>query len=91
MGAAEAAQLFSSDEQLGLLALVTQGSVSAQEMAAKLQIVVEERRNYDPAATRRALLNCAAERSLIIDTTLHSVKAVARLILDKLQGWGLGS
>lgn len=91
LGAAEAAQLFSSDEQRGLLALVTQGSVSAQEMAAKLQIVVEEKRNYDPAATRRALLNCAAERSLIVDTTLHPAKTIARLILDKLRDWGLES
>jgi hypothetical protein len=88
LGVAEAAQLFSNDEQRALLALVAQGSVSAQEMAAKLRIVVEERRNYDPAATRRALLNCAAERSLIIDTTHHSAKAVAQMILDQLQSWG---
>lgn len=91
LGVTEAAQLFSCDEQRGLLGLVAQGSVSAQEMAAKLQIVLEERRNYDPATTRMALLYCAGERSMIVDTTRQPAKAVAQMLLDQLQDWGLGA
>lgn len=69
LGVPDAAGLFSTDEERGLLALVERGEVSAGDLAAKLAIVVEERRNYDPAATQAALLAHAPDRSLLLDTS----------------------
>lgn len=90
LGVPEAGGLFSAAEEQALLALVSRGEVTAEELIAKMQIVVEERRNYDPAATRAALLRYAAGRALIVDTTQHQAPAVARLIAEQCQRWGVG-
>jgi hypothetical protein len=53
-------------------------NVSAQDLTAKLKIVAEERKNYDPAATRRALEG--SPRTLFLDTETLSVAQEAAAI-----------
>ncbi len=89
LGLDDAAALFSNDEQTMLLGLVDSGRVSSADLRAKVKIVVEERRSYDPQTTRAALAEHAGERSLWIDTTQHSADDVARLIATHLGVWGM--
>ena len=65
------------------------GSVDLADLRAKVKIVVEERRSYDPQGTRNALLRHAGERALCVDTTQHGADDVARLIATRLGEWGL--
>jgi hypothetical protein len=88
LGLDDAAVLFSHDEQAMLLGLVDSGRVSAAELRAKVKIVVEERRSYDPQATRNALATHAGERALWIDTATHAPDVVARKIVTSLGAWG---
>lgn len=88
LGVAEAGDLFTVREEHLLLSLARSGAVSAEDLRAKLQIVVEERRNYDPLTTRVALHHCAGERSLVIDTTQHNAKQVSKLVVQQVQQWG---
>jgi len=81
LGLPAANALFTAEEQQQLLALVQRGEVSADDLRAKLQIVVEERRNYDPAAAIAVLQTQAPTRSLIIDTTRNTPDEVAAQIL----------
>lgn len=89
LGLDEAAHLFTYEEQAMLLGLVDSGRVAAADLRAKVKIVVEERRSYDPQATRDALIAHAGARALWIDTTLHSADNVARLIATRLRQWGM--
>ncbi len=77
IGAAEAAAHFSGLEEQALLELVRTGAASAEALRDSLAIVVEERRNYDPAATRSALVDAAPKRTLIVDTQRHEPDQVA--------------
>lgn len=86
---AESSGLFSTEEEANLLGLVASGAVSAEELRAKLRIVIEERKNYSPAATRAALLAHAGERAVIIDTTLDAPPTVAERIAAQVRAWGL--
>ena len=61
-------------------ALVSRGEVDGAELAAKIAIVVAERRNYDPNAAAEILQRQAPDRAVVIDTTAHSPAAVAALI-----------
>lgn len=83
LGLTEVAEIFDDVEEARLLALVNEGEANAADLVAKLRIVIEERRNYDPAATRTALIDLAPTRTLAIDTTRHSpaeaAKRIARL------------
>lgn len=85
----DADALFAPDEREHLLALCTppvgRGTVPVDELRAKLKIVVEERRNYDPTATRVALQTEAPERALVVDTTQVSATAAAAQIAAWLQ------
>lgn len=81
LGLPEASHLFSAAEEREILALAQQGRFSASELRDKLKIVIAERRNYDPDATRQALLAIAPERTLAIDTTRHSPRDIARKIV----------
>lgn len=83
LGVPEAAGLFTPAEEEGLLALAASGEVTPQELAAKLAIVVEERRNYDPAATKAALLTHAAARTLLLDSAAAPPDALAQ----RLAAW----
>ncbi len=80
LGLPAASHLFTTEEETALLALVHRGEVSPADLAAKLKIVVEERRNYDPDAALAALTALAPARTLAVDTTLHSPAQAAGLI-----------
>jgi len=77
--------LFTPSEQARLSALVTDGSVSADDLRAKIAIVVAERRNYDPSAAIAALQRLASVRTVVVDTTRNSPEEAARLILARMQ------
>lgn len=84
LGVPEADALLSAAEQEALLALVARGETNGEELAAKLKIVVEERRNYDPAAAIVALRALAPQRTLVIDTTQHTPDEAAALIATRM-------
>ncbi|MGB5050434.1 MAG: hypothetical protein WBO46_15930 [Caldilineaceae bacterium] len=75
--------LFNVEEQTRLSALVTEGSVRADDLRAKVAIVVAERQNYDPAAAIAALVRLAPARTVVIDTTRNSPTDAVRLIREK--------
>jgi hypothetical protein len=77
LGVPEATGLFTPAERQAMRAWVRSGAVTAAGLAAKLRIVVEERRSYDPAATAAALRACAPARTLYLDTVAYSPDAVA--------------
>jgi hypothetical protein len=81
----EAGLLFSAAEGAYLAALVERGEVTAAELRRALAIVVEERRNYDPQATRASLAAQAPLRSLRVDTVQAAPDAVAAQIVNFLQ------
>jgi hypothetical protein len=88
LGLPEANTLFSEYEAAELFDLVDRGEVSSQDLQARLRIVLEERQNYDPAATRRTLFDHAPERHLLIDTTQDSAEDAAKAVAHLLQGEG---
>ncbi len=77
--------LFTPQEQHILVDLVSSGEVTADDLRKALAIVVEERRNYDPTATRAALERIAPERTLVVDTVADAPHAVALKILELLR------
>jgi broad-specificity NMP kinase len=81
VGAPQAGEYFSRLEEQALLELVRTGAVSAESLRESLAIVMEERRNYDPAATSAALLEDAPFRTIIVDTQRHSPEQVADRII----------
>ncbi|MGL4650318.1 MAG: hypothetical protein ACRC1H_13000, partial [Caldilineaceae bacterium] len=87
LAGSDAQSIFSPLEQRLLLGLVESGAVPAAELRAKVQIVLEERRNYDPATTRAALESHAGTRALILDTTRLSASEAAVRIAAALSGW----
>jgi len=86
LGIPEARHLFSPDEEQSLLDLTRRGEVTAAELAAKLRIVVSERRNYDPAAAILALESVAPDRTLVVDTVINEPVTVAQEVRAFLTG-----
>ena len=80
LGVADARHLFSPAEEQALLDLARKGDVTAAELAAKLRIVVSERRNYDPAAAIVALENMVPDRTLVVDTVTNDPVTVAHAV-----------
>jgi hypothetical protein len=74
---AGAAGLLSTVETERLRQMIAERVVVAADVKAKLAIVREERRSYDPDRTIAALMAAAPERSLVIDTAAHAIDAVA--------------
>ena len=89
IGLSEANEIFSPGEIEHLLGLCEpptgHGTISLDDLRAKLKIVLEERRNYDPSATIQALQMIAPTRTLIIDTTRIQAKAAAQRIAEWLK------
>lgn len=81
IGAPEAAEFLTPPEEQALLDLVRSGAVTAAALRDSLAIVLEERRSYDPAAAKDALLQAAPLRTLVVDTVRHAPEAVGALIL----------
>ena len=88
IGVADGDALFAPMEVHTLLQLVAppvgSGTVPLEEARAKLQIVVEERRNYDPQAAITHLRQHAAARTLVIDTTVASPAVAVQQIMEWL-------
>lgn len=80
----EALSLFSSDEIAEMLADVEQGLYSLSDLRDRLKIVAEERRHYDPDATRSTLEALAPDRTLAIDTTRDCPERTAQKIVQFL-------
>jgi hypothetical protein len=85
LGVAGVDELLQPHEAAELLAAVQRGAVDAADLRAKLAIVVEERRNYDPQAAMDALLRLAPDRALIVDTTQATPQEAARRLADRIQ------
>jgi hypothetical protein len=85
LGLGEARKIFDPGDEARLLALANRNDVSADDLAAKLRIVIEERRNYDPAATRALVAELAPFRSVEIDTAKRSPEDAAIRISQKLE------
>jgi hypothetical protein len=81
IGLPQAQESFTHLEEQALLELVRSGSVTAAKLRDSLEIVLEERRSYDPEATSAALLQEAPYRTLMVDTQQHSPEEVAALIM----------
>lgn len=79
-------EFFTLAEQQHLLSLVVHGRASAEDLRAKLAIVVTERRNYDPAAAIAELTRLASARTLVVDTAQTPAKEVAQRVV----AWGVG-
>ena len=77
LGAPEASAIFNADEEATILSWLRHGVVTGDALRAKLQIVIEERRSYDPVATLEALRQHASQSTLYIDTLIHNPAAVA--------------
>ncbi|MEM7125894.1 MAG: ATPase [Chloroflexota bacterium] len=69
-------------EETALFTLLEQGSITSEELEAKLAIVSEERRNYDPDKTLAALLAAASERTCVVDTVENDPTQAAAQITD---------
>lgn len=80
IGAAEAQEHFTPVEEQALLDLVRSGGVTAEALRDSLAIVLEERRSYDPAAAKAALIEVAPLRTLVVDTQRHTPQEVGALI-----------
>jgi hypothetical protein len=74
-------EILSAEDQHALLALVERGEVTAEDLHAKLTIVIAERRNYDPAAAIAELQRAAPARTLVVNTAVHRPAQVARQIV----------
>ncbi len=86
IGVTDGDTLFTPAEVQLLLQLVVpplgSGTVAPETLRAKLQIVIEERRNYDPQAARSYLTQQAPTRTLVIDTTAVSPAVAAQQIVN---------
>lgn len=72
-------EVFSAAELDELAALATQGH-RAQDVLAKVKIVVSERRNYDPLAAEAFVRTLPGDRALILDTVALSPEQVAEAV-----------
>lgn len=88
IGVTDGDALFTPAEVQTLLQLVAppigSGTMPVEQVRAKLQIVVEERRNYDPQAAITYLRQHAAARTLVIDTTVASPTVAVQQIMEWL-------
>jgi hypothetical protein len=81
LGLPDASTIFDADAEATVIEWLQRGVVTPDEARAKLQIVLEERRNYDPLTTLAALRADAPATTLYIDTVLNPPAAVARQVL----------
>jgi hypothetical protein len=91
LGILDEGDIFSVTDQAALMALVQQGAISAPDLRAKVQIVLEERQNYDPYAAIALLQTQVAERSLILDTVQFGPEQVVDRLLAQVQAWGMSA
>jgi hypothetical protein len=85
IGLPEASALFNAAEEATILGWLHNGLVTADELRVKLQIVIEERRNYDPVATLAALHTYAPHATFYVDTLSQAPSAVAAQVATWLK------
>ena len=74
--------VFDAEQQQRLARLAGDGAVSAAELVKKVSIIVEERRNYDPAAAKTYLQQTLPpDRCLVINTAAAGVETVVAQIM----------
>ncbi|WP_291426652.1 ATPase [Deinococcus sp.] len=71
-----------SEAELNKLTQLTAAGHTPQDIAAKVKIVVSERRNYDPQAAEAYLRTLPPERALILDTVALNPEQVAAAVLE---------
>ncbi len=77
--------MFTASEQHILADLVSTGEVTADDAAQGADHRrAEERRNYDPAATKRRAGDAAPLRTLVVDTVADAPQTIALKILEFL-------
>jgi len=82
LGMDDTDDLFTEGQQAELIRTVQRGEVTSEQMKAKLAIVKEERRNYNPDDAIEVLLRYASLRTLVIDTVMNSPQQAAAAIVD---------
>lgn len=87
IGVPEADGLFTPLEAQALLELVRTGAATPDALRSALEIVIEERRNYDPRAAALTLTRVAKDRTLVIDTELSAPVQVAAQIAGFAAEW----
>lgn len=85
LGTPEANDLFDPSEEDIILGWLHHGIVEADALRAKLQIVIEERRSYDPAATLESLRAHAPDTTLYLDTVSYGPAVVAIQVIQWLK------
>jgi hypothetical protein len=85
LGVPEASKYISPAQEQALLKLVYRGEVDPRELRTKLKILVNDRRSYDPEATKNALLELAPRRTLVIDTTVNNPEQVAQTVIARFK------
>ncbi|NEP07241.1 MAG: AAA family ATPase [Okeania sp. SIO2G4] len=83
-GIPEASNLFTCDEEQEILTLLERGVYNSVDVCERLNILVEESRNYNSEATKTALQTIAPERTLLLDTTKFSPQQLTQKILAYL-------
>ncbi|NES73007.1 MAG: AAA family ATPase [Okeania sp. SIO2D1] len=83
-GIPEASNLFTFDEEQEILTLLERGLYNSVDVCERLNILVEESRNYNSEATKTALQAIAPERILLLDTTRFSPQQITQKILAYL-------
>jgi hypothetical protein len=87
IGIPEADGAFSPLETQALLELVRTGSATPDALRSALAIVLEERRNYDPAAAAASLRRIAPARTLVVDTERIAPQQVAAQTANFAADW----
>ena len=72
---------FNLEQEKMLSDLVRRGSITADDLRAKLKIIVEERRNYNLNEAITSLNSTAPARTHIFDTTAQSPPQIAKKII----------
>lgn len=85
LGIPEASEIFTLAEERQLFALARKGMFSCEDLQSKLKIVVSERYNYDPVATRSALLALARDRTFVFDTTKYGLQQIAENMIARFK------
>jgi hypothetical protein len=84
LGVPAASEIFNTAEEATILSWLHNGVVTSDALRAKLQIVIEERRSYDPVATLEALQAHAPQATLYLDTVAHGPAAIAHQTIQWL-------
>jgi hypothetical protein len=82
LGVAEAVKIFNAAEEQALIEMVQDGAVSAKDLQDKLKIMVIDHESYDSDGSA-ILQKLVPERTIVIDTTMHTPTQVASLIVAK--------